>query len=205
MAEIAEICSDILQKQEYLNKAEELAKAINDNMWDEIDGLYYHLDMLSQKPPLARQAISWNIPLKFRIWTCFMPMWAGICPKDRAKRMVKDHLMNPNEFYSDFGLRTLAKNEPLYHTTEMGNPSNWQGPVWIVSTYLMFMGLWNYSYFNEAKQVANNLISNLCRDLNENGLLHEYYNPETGTSNIGAGFMNWNALSAIMADMIDGL
>ena len=203
MAEISEICGDKDSAEIYRNKSETLAKAINDYMWDEIDGLYYHLDMQSQKPPLAHQEISWNIPLKFRTWTCFMPMWAGIAPEDRVERMVREHLMNPNEFFSDFGLRTLAKNEPAYSTVETSNPSNWQGPVWIVSTYLMFMGLWNYGYIEEARRVADNLISHLCKDLNENGLLHEYYNPETGESNINPGFMNWNALAGVMADMID--
>ncbi len=203
MAEISQLCGDMTQKVEYETKAQSLAKAINDNMWDEIDGLYYHLDVLSQKPPLARQAITWNVPLKFRTWTCFMPMWAGIAPKERAERMVKEHLMNSNEFLSDYGLRTLAKNEPIYSTAETSNPSNWQGPVWIVSTYLMFMGLWYYGYIDEAKLVADRLITHLCRDLEKNGLLHEYYNPETGESNINPGFMNWNALAGIMADMID--
>ncbi len=203
MAEISAICGDNDSKAQYEQKAYALAKAINDNMWDEIDGLYYHLDMLSQKPPLARQGITWNVPLKFRTWTCFMPMWAGIAPKERAERMVREHLMNTDEFLSDFGLRTLAKNEPLYCTAETSNPSNWQGPIWIVSTYLMFMGLWNYGYKKEAQTVADNLITHLCKDLDQNGLLHEYYNPETGESSINPGFMNWNALAGIMADMID--
>ena len=28
--------------------------------------------------------------------------------------------------------------------------------------------------------------------------MHEYYNPENGSSNINLGFMNWNALAGIM-------
>ena len=81
---------------------------------------------------------------------------------------------------------------------ETTNPSNWQGPIWIVSTYLMFKGLLNYGYVEEAEQVAKNLLGNLCRDLDENGALHEYYNPETGRSNLNLGFKNWNALAGLM-------
>ena len=202
MADISELCGDKEAADIYRNKAETLAKSINDYMWDEIDGLYYHLDMQSKKPSLARQEISWSVPLKFRAWTCFMPMWAGIAPRDRAERMVREHIMNPDEFLSDFGIRTLAKCEPMYSTVEMGNPSNWQGPVWIVSTYLVFMGLINYGFTDEARLIGDNLISNLCRDLDENGHLHEYYNPETGKSTINPGFMNWNALAGLMADII---
>lgn len=203
MQKIAQLCKDDKASNIYAQKAEILAKAINEHMWDEIDGLYYHLDMLSQRPVTANQEISWDVPMKFRSWTCFMPMWAGIAPKEYAERMVREHLMNPEEFYSEFGLRTLAKNEKLYNTVESGNPSNWQGPIWIISTYLIVVGLWKYGYQKEAKQVTENLINMLCQDLRENGLLHEYYNPETGRSNINAGFMNWNALAGVMTELIE--
>lgn len=198
MAEISEICNDEEMKKIYTEKAQKLAEAINEHMWDPIDEIYYHLDAMSQKPPLARQDVFWDIPLKFKTWTSFMPMYAGIAPKEYAEKLVKKHLLNREEFWSDYGLRTLAKNEPVYNLVETSNPSNWQGPVWIVSTWLMFKGLLNYGYLQEAKQVAENLLGNLCRDLEENGALHEYYNPESGNSHINLGFMNWNALAGIM-------
>ena len=198
MAKIAEMCGDTDGKAEYESKREELGKLINGRMWDPIDGLYYHLDMLSEKLPTATQEVWWDVPLKFRSWTCFFPMYAEIAPKDYAERMVREHLLNRNEFWSDFGIRTLAKNEPIYNTAETSNPSNWQGPIWIVSTYIIFRGLLNYGYIDEAKQLCENLLSNLCRDMRENGALHEYYNPETGKSDIALGFMNWNALAGLM-------
>lgn len=202
MSKIAEMCNDKNSQGKYKKSALELKEAINLHMWDEIDGLYYHLDVMSKKPPLALQDVSWDVPLKFRTWTCFLPMWAGIAPKDRAERMVKEHLINPNEFWSDYGIRTLAKNEKMYSTVEMSNPSNWQGPVWIVSTYLVFNGLVKYGYIDIATKVAKNLLTNLIRDIDECGMLHEYYNPETGKSTIGKGFMNWNALAGLMVPEI---
>ncbi len=198
IAEIADIIGNKTSAADYRKRAKTLADAINLNMWDPIDGLYYNLDMLSSKPILARQEVTWNVPLKFRVWTCFMPMWAGIAPRDRAERMVREHLMNRDEFFSDYGIRTLAKCEPMYSTVEMGNPSNWQGPVWIVSTYLIFKGMLEFGYYDEAVKIADGLVSNLARDIRENGLLHEYYNPETGKSSINPGFMNWNGLAALM-------
>lgn len=198
MSEISKLCGDLPKSEKYLEKSEKLACDINKNMWDSIDGVYYHLDMLSAKPPLARQDISWNVPLKFKTWTCFMPMYAGIAPKEYAKRMVEEHITNKDEFWSDFGIRTLAKNEPAYSVVETSNPSNWQGPIWIVSTYLVFKGLLNYGFYDKAELLCKNLLSNLCSDIDENGAMHEYYNPETGKSNINLGFMNWNALAGLM-------
>ena len=198
MAEIADICGDYTKKQMYIEKKEKLKNEINNHMWDPVDGLYYHLDMLSEKLPTATQEISWDVPLKFKMWTCFIPMYANIAPPECAERMVKEHLINPNEFWSDFGIRTMARNEPAYSTKEISNPSNWQGPIWIVSTYIVFRGLLNYGYIDEATMLCKNLLINLCKDIRKNGAMHEYYNPETGESNIILGFMNWNALAGLM-------
>lgn len=198
MENIANRCGLHAEAVLHKEKAETLKDAVNAHMWDEIDGLYYHLDMLNQKPVRAKQEITWDVPLKFKCWTCFMPMWAGIAPKERAERMVREHLLNENEFWSDFGIRTLAKNEPMYSTTEMSNPSNWQGPIWIVSTYLVFKGVLNYGYTAEAQRIAENLLDLLANDIQKNGVLHEYYNPETGDSTMSPGFMNWNALAGVM-------
>ena len=182
----------------YKEKAANLKENINKHMWDDVDGMYYHLDMLSKKPQVAHQEISWDVPLKFKTWTSFMPMWAEIAPEEYAEIMVKKHLMNREEFFSDYGLRSLAKNERMYSTAETSNPSNWQGPIWIVSNFLMYKGLLNYGYKKEAKTVAENLQKTLYEDLKTNGCMHEYYNPETGKSSINAGFMNWNALAGLM-------
>lgn len=205
MAEISKMCSEHKMANIYANMANELAEKINLHMWDNIDGLYYNLDVLSAKPKLALQDVTWDVPLKFRAWTCFMPLWAGIADKEKAERMIKEHLMNRDEFWSDYGIRTLAKNEKMYSVTEMANPSNWQGPVWIVSTYLVFEGALNYGYFDVAKDIATNLISNMVNDIDKNGFLHEYYNPETGFSSIGPGFMNWNALAGLMVPHLNGI
>lgn len=198
MAEIAEELALISESKLYSEKAQMLAKTINEHMWDPIDEIYYHLDALSKNPKLNNQPIAWDVPLKFKMWTAFMPMYAGVAPDAYAAVMVKKHITNPAEFWSEYGIRTMAKNEPAYSTKEMSNPSNWQGPVWIVSTYLVFKGLLNYNYVDEAKLLAKNLLKNLCRDIDENGAMHEYYNPETGNSTMNLGFMNWNALAGCM-------
>lgn len=182
----------------YKKKAEALATAINEHMWDEIDGLYYHLDALSQKPPLAVQDVTWDVHLKFRTWTCFMPMYAGIASEDRARRMVAEHILNEKEFWSAYGIRSMAKCEKCYSTAETSNPSNWQGPIWILPCYFVYQGLANYGYSREAARLAANVQANLVHDIEENGTIHEYYHPETGRSSINPGFLNWNTLAGRM-------
>lgn len=198
MSKIAEIIGDENDAKQYRQKAKQLAKTINERMYDPIDGMYYYLDMLSKKPKTAFADVSWNVPVKFRMWTGFAPLYANIAPESYAKRVIEEHLLNPEEFWSDYGLRSMAKNEPLYNTAESSNPSNWQGPVWVVSNYIMYVGLKNYGYDDEAKKLAENLVNTLYADYKECGAFHEYWNPETGKSTIKKGFMNWNALVGIM-------
>ncbi len=198
MAKIASLSGNAEDEKIYRRKSEKLADAINENMYDPIDGMYYYLDMLSQKPPTATAPVNWNVPLKFKMWTGFAPLYAKIAPENYAKRAIEEHLLNPNEFWSDYGLRSMAKNEPIYNTVESSNPSNWQGPIWVVSTYIMYKSLLNYGYEKEAKKCAQNLVNTLYYDYENFGAFHEYWNPETGKSNIKLGFMNWNALIGIM-------
>ena len=198
MAKIANACNNSLLFNKYTKSAKKLMNSINRHMWDNIDGMYYTLDVLSQKPELENQEITWDVYIKLKKCTCFMPLWAKIAPKEYVKRIITEHLVNKNEFWSDYGIRTLAKNEQAYSTTETSNPSNWQGPIWIVSSYLIFKGVLNYGYYDIAESIAENLITVMINDINANGVLHEYYNPETGKSNINPGFMNWNALAGLM-------
>lgn len=198
MAKIASLSGNAEDEKIYRRKSEKLADAVNENMYDPIDGMYYYLDMLSQKPPTATAPVNWNVPLKFKMWTGFAPLYAKIAPENYAKRAIEEHLLNPNEFWSDYGLRSMAKNEPIYNTVESSNPSNWQGPIWVVSTYIMYKSLLNYGYEKEAKKCVQNLVNTLYYDYENFGAFHEYWNPETGKSNIKLGFMNWNALIGIM-------
>ena len=198
MEKIAEITGDKTGAEAYAKKSHALADAVNENMYDPIDGMYYYLDMLSQKPPTATAPVTWNVPLKFKMWTGFAPLYTRIAPENYAKRAIEEHLLNPNEFWSDYGLRSMAKNEPIYNTVESSNPSNWQGPIWVVSTYIMYKSLLNYGYEKQAKKCAENLVNTLYYDYEKFGAFHEYWNPETGESDIKLGFMNWNALVGIM-------
>lgn len=110
-----------------------------------------------------------------------------------------DHLCNEAEFWSPSGLRTLAHCEPLYNMDRRGNPSNWQGPVWIVASYLVFRGLLDYGFLPEARLLTERTVALLAEDIRQHNCLHEYYNPETGAGLMNPGFLNWNFLGLTMA------
>ena len=76
-----------------------------------------------------------------------------------------------------------------------GNPaSNWLGPVWILTNYLVWKALKNYGFETDATELANKTLSLLLIDLETNGTLNEYYEPDTGEAISHSGFVDWNML-----------
>ena len=188
----------------FTEKTKTLCEAINRHMWDPIDGLYYHVDPCGQTMPNTTQEVDWVVPLKFRAWTAFLPMWAQVATEENARRMVEEHLSNEAEYWCRHGIRTLARNEPLHNLEPTSNPSNWQGPVWIVSNYLVFRGLMNYGYRDLAETLMARTVSLLANDIRTHDAMHELYHTETGQGLMNKGFLNWNPLGLTMWEEFTG-
>jgi putative isomerase len=123
-----------------------------------------------------------------------MAMWAGIATPEQATRMVNEHFKNEKTFSAPYGIRTLSKLEKMYSVRASNNPSNWLGPIWGISNYMVYKGLLKYNFTSEAKELAEKTIVLFGRDFENNGALHEYYEPETGEPILNKGFQNWNYL-----------
>lgn len=192
------------KKAHYEKKAEYLQQAIQEQCWDERDGIFYNVDT-NLLPIDNTQKLHSGCPRhwatllqRIEVWACFMPMWAGIATPEQAERMVKEHFLNEKTFYAPYGVRTLSKMEKMYAIIKSGNPSCWLGPIWGVSNYMVFDGLCRYGYKEAAKELAEKTITLFGRDLEECGQLHEYYDPESGEGVNNPGFQNWNFLAVKM-------
>jgi len=108
--------------------------------------------------------------------------------------MIEDHLLNPAEFWSPNGVRSLAKDEPLYDA----RAGYWRGPVWILTNYLMMHGLLNYGYDTQARQLAQETQRLLVTDIKTSGGMNENYDPETGAPDASSHFVSWNLLAQHM-------
>lgn len=207
MAELCARCNTDGSK--FLKKAWILKQAINEQMWDEHDGIYYSQDIHFYRNKRMCNGLyfheglapSWKtMPLKIRFWGCFLPMYAGICSEKQAKRLCK-HLKDP-AVVSRYGIRTLASNEKMYNLSKSSDPSNWLGAIWIVSNYLIFEGLLRYGQ----KTLAEKLRSATCELLEQNlkryGNMFESYHPDTGEPNLYPGFLSWNLLSVRMLNAV---
>ncbi|WP_439590848.1 MGH1-like glycoside hydrolase domain-containing protein [Microbacterium sp.] len=180
-------------------RAEDLAEAVRTHLWDERDGTFYSADLaLREIDPedwLHRGAPrSWSsVLLRIDNWSSFLPMWAGIATQEQAERM-RERYLDRRTFRANFGVRTLSKLEQQYNLRASNNPSNWLGPIWGVSNYLVFRGLLKYGYTEDARELAEETVRLFGQDLATSGGLHEYYHPDTGEPIMTKGFQNWNFL-----------
>lgn len=184
-----------------------IGKAIQNECWDEIDGFFYTVDVSCTGhrdrllPGLKKgMDTSWRtLPIKVKMFTGFLPIWAGIATEEQAQILVEKHLRNTCEFNAPWGLRSLAMNERMYEPEkDSANPSNWLGPVWIVANYMIYEGLKQYGYTTDCSQLASKIRALLEQDFQQTGTLHECYSPETAQPNFNANFLSWNVLALLM-------
>ena len=195
-----------------------LKKAVQEHCWDEKDGMYYSVDInllpytgepeyIFGKPFVLHEGAPRDYPCliqRLGCWSGFMALWAGIATEQQAERMVKENLMDERTFCAPYGVRTLSKLEKMYNMRPTHNPSNWQGPIWGVSNYMVFRGLADYGFKKEARTMAQKTVALYGSDLKKEGALHEYYNPDTGEPIINKGFQNWNYLVLNMIAWLEG-
>lgn len=186
---------------EYEKDANELKQAIQKNCWDERDGSFYSVDL--DLLPINNQVYGFQsgsprdydcLIQRIDVWSDFLPMWAGIATPEQAKRMVEEHYKNVKTFNAPYGVRSLSKMEKMYNLRATSNPSNWQGPIWGISNYLVWRGLIKYGFNKEAKELAEKTVVLFGRDFQRTGTLHEYYDPGNGYPILHPGFQDWNYL-----------
>ena len=195
-----------------------LRDAVRRWCWDEKDGMYYSVDLnlllytgepqtLFGTQMVLHEGAPRDYPCliqRLGSWVGFMTLWAGIATPEQARRMVRENLLDERTWWAPYGVRTLSRLEAMYNLRPTHNPSNWQGPVWGISNYMVWRGLVDYGMAREARKLANKTVVLFASDLQKEGALHEYYNPETGEPIINKGFQNWNYLALNMVAWLEG-
>ena len=167
------------------------------NVWSSTDAMFFNR---------RRANGAW---VRVISWPSFLPLVDGLLPPADTRRMIRCHLLNPDEMQSRYGFRSLAKSEPAYNNQAIINPySNWRGPVWINANFLDWIALRRYGFHAESRWLAVTLAAMLHRDIARWGSMHEDYNAETGDDLAPtpeqspggkfAGFVGWNLLAQDM-------
>ncbi len=98
------------------------------------------------------------------------PLWTGQLPEQIKQRLI-DHIRNPDEFWGEFALPTVARNDPKYDPDTM-----WRGPVWANVNYFFIEAL---SQIGE-DELASELREKTLQMIIAQPGIYEFYNAETG-------------------------
>jgi hypothetical protein len=161
-----------------------LTPAIVDRLWDERRGLFWD----EVQPSGARPAIS--------TWAALSPLALPDLPEEIGRRLVEQHLLDPESFWAAVPPPSVSAREPSY---EPGGGHGlvrryWRGPTWVNAAWLLWIGLRRLGFEAEAESMAAALVGAARREG-----LREYYDPRDGNG-LGARDFAWSALVAELAD-----
>lgn len=154
-------------------------------LWDNENGLYYnrHTDT-----GLFNRRIS---P------TSFYPFLAKLPTKEQAKRMIDEHLMNPNEFWGEWVIPATPRNDPAFKDNIY-----WRGRIWAPLNFLVYMGLRNYDFPEVRKELVLKSKNLIMKSWLKDGFVFENYNSTTGVGDDTSRsdkFYHWGALLSFMS------
>ncbi len=188
----------------YNRKVADLTKAIKNHLWFTKQHTFYNIKRDT------------GDPIKRISYSNFVPLFQNLVSKDLGEKMIHIYLWNSSHMLSDFGLRSLSKQDENYNNENIILPySNWQGPIWPIANFLYSIILKNYGFTNEADQLAS-IIGELClKDIKQCGSMHENYHAETGEPLAPSaeqspdgkfkGFIGWNLLvQNMLEDAVTG-
>ncbi len=196
------------KKEYYINELNNLKLSINKYCFDKYTNMYYSVDVniSTHETKYFHHGLNafWNvIPLKIRSFLGLIPLYLNITDNMNKKMEIIDMVLSDDGLMSNYGIRTLSKNELMYSLAPSGNPSNWNGPIWGISNYIFIKVLFMNGYSGEAKHYLYKTIQMFENDIINNGSMSEYYNPDNGNPIMNHGFMNWNLLMIELLNYVE--
>ncbi|KAH8395183.1 hypothetical protein KR222_000519 [Zaprionus bogoriensis] len=122
-------------------------------------------------------------------------------------KILRD-LRDPEQLWTDFGLRSLSRNSPLYMipNTE-DDPPYWRGSIWININYLAAKALRHYGQIQGPhmatsrklyNELRKNLVKNIFKQYRRSGYIWEQYDDTTGEGKGCHPFTGWTALVVLL-------
>ncbi|KAH3664352.1 hypothetical protein WICMUC_005737 [Wickerhamomyces mucosus] len=145
--------------------------------------------------------------------TLFPFLLKQIEPGHDSFKHIIELLSDPEELYTNYGIRSLSKANEFYKTGE----DYWRSPIWYPINYLILESLQYYgqSFKEDEKlyQLANqtysqtrlNLVNNAYKQWKKTGYVYEQYDDTNGKPRGAKHFTGWTALVATIMTMPETL
>ncbi|MBO2517399.1 MAG: hypothetical protein CW338_09035, partial [Clostridiales bacterium] len=160
------------------------ARAGLDGLWDEETGFY--LNRRTDTGEFSRRLSPTNF------YALFSP---DVSPA-RQKRIAA-HYFDPDEFYGEWMLPSIARNDPAFPEQEY-----WRGRVWAPLNFLVYLALARTELEDVRHDLARKSAALFMKEWTEHRHVHENYNAITGEgcdSGNSDKFYHWGALLCVIA------
>ena len=184
LSEIAGILGHKDASAEFIQRAEIMETRLEE-LWDEETGLY--LNRRTDNGELMKRLSPFH----------FHALFSKKVTPERRSRMIREHLLNPSEFWTNYPLPSIAKSDPSYI-----NQTYWQGRVWAPMNFLVHEALVTSSEMETARELADKSEKLILKEWLECGHVHENYDPESGegcNSERSDRFYHWGGLLAYIS------
>ncbi len=190
LAVIAEVLNRSAEAARLQTTAQARRQAMQRWLWDEQRGMYFDFHAREKRPIFVGY-----------IGT-FAPMWAEVASEIQARRLVLEHLLNPEQFWRPWPLPAMSADEPGYCTGGLpGTPPgrcSWRAHSWAPTNYYVFQALRQYGFAAEATELAERSMELFAR-----GAFSEFYCTETGVGTGRKPFGGWTGLMMLMELELD--
>ena len=185
LAELARLLGRSEEADELDARAERFERAL-DRLWVEERGYYLNyrtdLDAFSER----------------RSPTLFYPLLAGAASPGRARRLVEEHLRNPDEFWGEWIIPSTTRDDPSFPRQRY-----WKGAIWPPLNFLTYLGLRKAGHHDTASEVARKSLDMFVSEWRRKGYVSENYSSITGTGDderlSSDPFHSWGALFGLLA------
>ena len=190
-------CRSLMQLAELLGKKEDvqvlkerMERACDglDQLWDEEKGFYYN-----------RRTDTGEFSYRISP-TNFYALFSPRVSVDRQRRIADEHYYNNEEFYGDWMLPAIARNDSAFYEQDY-----WRGRVWAPLNFLVYLALTGTKLEDVRHDLAEKSATLFMKEWKEHRHVHENYSAITGEgcdSGNSDKFYHWGALLCVIA-MID--
>jgi putative isomerase len=176
LAIMAELLGMDSEAKMWRRRSEAIVQRMIQDFWDEEMGIFRATHNGESIPVLT----------PFNLY----PIWTGQLPDYIRNRLI-GHLTNPDEFWGENILPTVARNDPHFDPNTM-----WRGPVWVNINYFFIEALRQVGEDQLADELTQKTLDMIIRQQG----IYEYYHSENGTPpNRAAEAFGWTA--AVFIDL----
>ena len=119
LADLARELGRTADAEELARRAMRFSGAL-DRLWVEESGYYFNFRTDLDRASTRRSP------------TLFYPLIAGVPGPDRAERMIREHLLNPQEFWGKHVLPSITRDDPSFPRQRY-----WKGAIWPPLNFLV--------------------------------------------------------------------